>query len=485
MPVGIMDASLGGMPIRTFMSRETFESLASAKDDDEYQQRMADYRAHQAERDQAINHKREMERKRAAWLIEQDQREVNPNADFASGTTVESPVVFPEAGIYWVRKQIEIPKEWLGRGLVLGPVTIADADQPYANRQPAEGGLWFKSFGIDGGRWYLIPPQTNTTLTLAIRILNVTGKPGWQTTPATTVKPAEPTADEKPVLLTGPWLLHQSVKINAQDFPVVPENVPLPPGSKAGEPAAVYNSSIFPLAPYALRSALWYQGEGDYSRTRHYTEALPGLIANWRALWGQGAFPFGIVQLPNFMARQTLAIDHGWAEFREVQFRVAQSVTNAGIAVTIDIGDGANAHPGNKQDVGKRLALWALANVYGKQGLNRSSPIYRSMKLEGNKVRLSFDHTAGGLHAKGGEPTGFAIAAADKVFHLAQAKIDGESIVVWSDKVKEPVAVRYAWANNPVCNLFSKADLPVMPFRTDDWGVKEVKAAADEKILQP
>ncbi len=489
-PVGIINTSFGGMPIRTFMSLESFGSLATTKDDfAEHEQRLREYLAHRAERDKAITTMRELERKRQAWLVAQDQREASPvaaaapDADVSQWTPITSDkVLFPEAGIYWLRKQVEIPKEWLGRGLLLGPVIIADSDQPYLEGEPIEGGLWIESFGIDGGRWYLMRPQLKRTkLTLAIRILNVTGHPGFQITPTTALMPREMAKDEKPILLNGQWRMHQAVKINTPEFPIVPE-VELTPGSKAGEPGALYNSSIFPLAPFAVRGAIWYQGEGDYTKTRHYTEALPALIGNWRSLWEQGDFPFGIVQLPNFMARQTLAIDHGWPEFREVQFQVARTVTNVGIAVTIDIGDGADAHPGNKQDVGKRLALWALANVYGKKGLNWSSPLYQSMKTDGNKIRVTFDHAAGGLQAKGGETTGFAIAGTDKVFHLAQAKIDGDSIVVWSDKVNEPVAVRYAWANNPVCNLFNKADLPAMPFRTDDWAVKEVKAAADETI---
>jgi len=254
-------------------------------------------------------------------------------------------------------------------------------------------------------------------------------------------------------------------------------------GSCGDQPGSLYNSSIFPLAPYALRGAIWYQGEGDADEPPgYYSRALPALITEWRRIWGRDELPVGVVQLPNFGKRQRDAISDGWPEFRDEQFRGARAVENVGLIVTIDIGEHNNIHPRNKQDVGKRLALWARANVYGAKDLIWSGPVYQSMKIEGDKVRLAFDHVGGGLQFKDGEPRGFAVAGEDKVFYLAKARIDGDSVIVWSDRVKGPVAVRYAWANNPVGNLFNQANLPAMPFRTDDWGVTEVKASDDEKI---
>jgi sialate O-acetylesterase len=490
-PIGLIDTSRGGMPIRTFMSRESFGLLPTGKNDyEELQKLWRDYVAHRADRDAAVVGAQELERKRHAWLVDQDQREENPaaaaapDADISGWTAVSGDKIqFPTAGIYWVRKQIEIPKEWLDRELEIGPFTIADVDQPYASGKLIHGGLWINSFGEHGGRWYHVPARFSktTTLTLALRILNVTGHPGLQLTSTTALRPREPSAGEHPILLGGEWRMRQAVAIEASDLPLVPAVDPVP-GSKAGEPGALYNSSIYPLAPFAVRGAIWYQGEADSTKTQHYAEALPALIANWRSLWGQGEFPFGIVQLPNRKPRQTVPIEHGWPEFREVQARVAQTVPNAGIAVTIDIGDAVEGHPRNKQDVGKRLALWALANTYGKEIPNWSSPLYRSLKIDGRYIRVIFDHAAGGLKAENGAPAGFAIAGTDKIFHFATAKIDGDSVVVSSDKVQKPVAVRYAWAENPVGNLFNQAGLPVMPFRTDDWDTKEVKSSDDEKL---
>ncbi len=260
-----------------------------------------------------------------------------------------------------------------------------------------------------------------------------------------------------------------------------------PPGNAFNDPEAFYNSSIFPLAPYALRGAVWYQGEGHANdvcdQPDYYAQALPALITDWRKVWHQGDFPFIVVQLPNFKRPQEVAINQGWSDFREAQCRGVRAVKNAGIVTTIDIGEAFNIHPKNKQDVGKRLARWALANVYHEKGVMWSGPKYKTMKIESYRIRIAFDHVGGGLRVKGKTPGGFAIADANKVFRFAKARIDGDDVVVWSDKIQEPVAVRYAWAENPVCNLFNDADLPAMPFRTDDWAISEVKAAEDEQSL--
>jgi sialate O-acetylesterase len=191
------------------------------------------------------------------------------------------------------------------------------------------------------------------------------------------------------------------------------------------------------------------------------------LIRDWRTRFQVGDFPFLIVQLANFMARKDAPADSEWARLREAQLHVSQAVPRSGLAVAVDIGDEKDIHPKNKQDVGKRLALAALAVAYGRK-LEFSGPVYRSMKVEGNAIRLSFDHTGGGLTAKGGAPlTGFSIAGEDGRFVWADASIDGTDVVVSSVSVKKPVAVRYGWADNPALNLYNGAGLPASPFRTD------------------
>ena len=261
------------------------------------------------------------------------------------------------------------------------------------------------------------------------------------------------------------------------------EKTPRRPGAPRGpehphSPAGLYNAMIAPLIPYGIGGAIWYQGESNASRAYQYRKLFPAMIQNWRKDWGQDKFPFLFVQLANFMAVKPEPADSAWAELREAQL-MTLALPNTGMAVIIDIGEADDIHPKNKQDVGKRLALWALAGSYGKE-LVYSGPIYKSMKIKGNKIILYFDHVGGGLIAGGDEPLkGFAIAGTDRQsglgpaetgkFVWADAKIDGDSIVVSSDEVSTPAAVRYGWADNPVCNLYNEEGLPASPFRTDDW----------------
>jgi sialate O-acetylesterase len=251
------------------------------------------------------------------------------------------------------------------------------------------------------------------------------------------------------------------------------ENKPAPKApNKPMAPSCLYNGMIAPVIPYGIKGAIWYQGESNAGNAKQYQTLFPEMIKNWRQDWGQGEFPFGFVQLANFKANKNENLEHpvesNWAELREAQ-TMTLSLPHTGMAVIIDIGHPTDIHPRNKQDVGKRLSLWALSQVYGKEVPEYSSPLYDSMKVEDNKVRVTFKHVGGGLEAKGDKLTGFAVAGEDKTFVWADAKIDGPSVVVSSDKVVKPVAVRYAWADYPECNLFSKEGLPASPFRTDNW----------------
>ena len=239
----------------------------------------------------------------------------------------------------------------------------------------------------------------------------------------------------------------------------------------AHRPANLYNAMIAPLVPYGIRGAVWYQGESNAGRAYQYRSLFPAMIENWRESWDQPGkwrhFPFYFVQLANFRERKPEPAPSDWAELREAQ-SMTLSLKNTGQAVTIDIGDAKDIHPRNKQDVGKRLALNALHQVYG-QDVAYSGPMCEGMKIRGDKVTLRFDHADGGLVAKGGTLKGFAIAGTDKTFVWADAMIEGNTVIVSSDRVAEPVAVRYAWADNPECNLYNGAGLPASPFRTDDW----------------
>lgn len=242
-------------------------------------------------------------------------------------------------------------------------------------------------------------------------------------------------------------------------------------------PANIYNGHIKPIVGFGIRGAIWYQGESNAGRAYQYRDLFPLMIQSWRDEWAQGDFPFYWVQLADFKAEKSEPGESDWAELREAQTMTATKLKNTGEAVIIDIGEGKDIHPKNKQDVAKRLARLALVQTYGVEGIVARSPLYKSMEAKGNKIALSFEHVAGGWRPFDvPEPRGFAIAGADKKWVWAKAKVDGEKIEVWADGVAEPVAVRYAWADNPVCNMFSGAGLPLTPFRTDDWEGVTAKA---------
>ena len=276
------------------------------------------------------------------------------------------------------------------------------------------------------------------------------------------------------------WLPVAEAAIAKGEYPA-----PLPPlpsiGRSHQDPTRIQRAMIHPLVPYAIRGAIWYQGESNGGEGITYFQKLQALIGGWRKVWGQGDFPFYIVQLANFTAdRKTPEGGDGYAKIREAQ-RKALEIPNTGVAVIIDIGEAGNIHPRNKQDVGKRLALWALARDYEKDVVC-SGPLYKKHAIEGDKIRVHFDHTGTGLMVglkEGLAPTAevkdsklerFAIAGADKKWVWADATIDGETVVVSSPEVKKPVAVRYAYSANPEGrNLYNREGLPASPFRTDKW----------------
>lgn len=246
---------------------------------------------------------------------------------------------------------------------------------------------------------------------------------------------------------------------------------PVDPRVSPHRPASLYNGMIEPLAPYALRGAIWYQGESNAGSAfpQLYGLQLATLIRNWRQRWGQGDFPFEWVQLPNFRAPQQASVEtSGWVIVQE-QMRKTLAVANTGMAITIDVGEANDIHPKNKQAVGKRLALWALGTTYGKS-LVYSGPLYASMSAQDGKLAVRFEHVGEGLKAAGDKLKGFAIAGEDRKFVYAEAKITGpDTVVVSSSEVAQPVAVRYGWAQNPDVNLVNSAGLPASPFRTDTW----------------
>jgi sialate O-acetylesterase len=269
------------------------------------------------------------------------------------------------------------------------------------------------------------------------------------------------------VSLVGDWLYKTSIVTSDFGIKDVGPN---------SFPSQLYNSMIAPFISYGIKGVIWYQGESNTYQAHQYRTLFQELILDWRQKWGY-EFPFYWVQLANFMKPAESPSESDWAELREAQ-SMTMALSQTGQAVIIDIGEADDIHPRNKQDVGLRLALAALKVTYGKD-IVYSGPVYESRKVDGNKVRLSFTNMGSGLMVKDkyGYAKGFAIAGADKKFYWAKAYIEGDQIVVYSELVEQPVAVRYAWGHNPDdANLYNKENLPASPFRTDTWkGVTEGK----------
>jgi sialate O-acetylesterase len=380
-------------------------------------------------------------------------------------------------GCVWLRTVAEIPDNWAGRDVTLHLPRIDDSDTTYVNGVQVGQTLWKwyapRSYPVPGSA---VKPGRAV---IAIQAIDYGGAGGLSGTPDDLREhlALEVAGDVEPkkVAIPGPWRYRIGAPIS--DLPVPPREPPplMHPGDRPTSPTVLYNGMIHPLAPYAIRGAIWYQGESNASEPEAYRKLLPILIESWRTLWDQPGpnqpFPFGVVQLANFgLDRPDEPAPGGWAWLRDAQLQSALHHPNTGLAVTIDIGDARDIHPKNKQDVGRRLALWALATAYG-QAIEYSGPAYTKHECRDGRVVLHFDHVGGGLITRDGGPVkGFAVAGADHRFHWAETRIEGDTVVVASKAVPDPVAVRYGWADNPAsANLANQAGLPASPFRTDDW----------------
>lgn len=356
-------------------------------------------------------------------------------------------------GVLWFSRQVDVPDPKADASITLGE--IDDMDTVWIN-----GTQVGASYAWDVKRDYKIPAGTLHAgkNTIVVRVFDGQGPGGFRSArDAFAIKFGDGTS----IPIAGEWGFREGINLaTAPPLPIDSTNPNIP--------TALYNGMIAPLLPMAIKGAIWYQGESNADRAYQYRKLLPAMISDWRRLWGQGNFPFFIVQLANFGQRAPEAGDDAWAELREAQTMTANKVPNTGLALAIDIGDAADIHPKNKQEVGRRLALAALKIAY-RQNVAFSGPTYRSMKREGNAIRVAFDHVEGRLNAKDGILQGFSIAGADQKFHWATAQIDGDTVIVSSPDVPDPVAVRYAWASNPAATLYNNANLPAVPFRTDAW----------------
>ncbi len=358
----------------------------------------------------------------------------------------------PES-VFWLRRTVELTADQAAQAATLNFVAD-DNDTTWVN-----GVKVGATEGWNTPRQYKIPSGTlhSGSNSISVRVTDTSAPGGIYGDPNGLFLQV---GGEK-VSLVGSWKVKLGVAISAKN--ALPATIQQNPNF----PSVLYNGMIQPLVPYGVKGAIWYQGESNAGKAFQYRTLLPTMIESWHKSWGQGSFPFLIVQLAGFGHPATIPGDDAWAELREAQFLTTKKVKNAGIMTAVDIGEENDIHPKNKMEVGRRLALVAEASDYHMK-VESSGPVYKSMRVEGGAVRISFEH-AKGLQSVGGNLKGFIIAGADHKWTWADAKIDGNSVIVSAASVPNPVAVRYSWASFSDSNLANGERLPAFPFRTDDW----------------
>lgn len=468
-PIGLIQTCWGGTVAEAWTGKESLEL------DPDFTKGLKNLSEMSASKENAM---KKYEADKLQWQKNVDSKDAGmkngkavwaaPGFNDKSWMTMKVPGLFSQNGLekfdglVWFRHTVDIPSSMKGKALTLRLGSVDDIDVTYFNGVrigQTEG--WAKE------RVYQIPARLVKAgrNVIAVRNLDTGGDGGLygKTEQFRLTAEGQKGAGQgtQEINLSGEW--RYKVSTGMLELPAMPAN----PNGNPNLPTVLYNAMINPLIPYTIKGAIWYQGEANASRAYQYRDLLPLMINDWRSRWGY-RFPFYIVQLANFMARHDHPTESAWAELREAQ-ALTTNLDNTGVSCTIDIGMEKDIHPSNKQDVGHRLALIARAKTYG-QNVEFSGPLYKSYEMMGHCIRIHFDHTTGGLKTNDDRPvTGFAIAGPDHVWHWATATIDGNSVIVSSDKVKFPVAVRYAWADNPACNLYNGANLPAFPFRTDCW----------------
>ncbi|MBS1705024.1 MAG: sialate O-acetylesterase [Armatimonadetes bacterium] len=365
-------------------------------------------------------------------------------------------------GAVWFRTEVEVPPGAAGSDVILKLGQIADYDTVYWNGQMVGMTGTSEDEPFETPRAYKISGRLvlSGKNTLAVRVFNRKDKGGFGSEPEDMGVVG---LDGAVIPIAGRWRYH--VETSLSPDAIKPLELPFGPGHPQA-PANLFNGMVAPIVPLAVKGVAWYQGESNAERAKQYRTLLTRLISSWRTSFHQSDLPFLLVQLPNFRERLDFPSEAEWAEIREAQL-MALKLPKVGMAVTIDLGEANDIHPRNKLPVAERLADAAMQVVYYTTARGQS-PFFDTYKIEGSKIRVLFRNTVGSLTTVDGEPPkGFAIAGADGKFIWAQAKIDGESVVIWHEKVPQPKYVRYAWADNPLCNLVNRVGLPASPFRTD------------------
>ena len=453
-PVGLISSNWGGTVAEAWTSKETLtqfdtymEQLAQVSDPDSTaaKQALKEWEDTVAAMGPGI---------KETWFSpdfdDSDWKEMQLPAKW-TGTDLES-----VDGIVWFRRITNLPPSWARNEMEIHLGPIDDIATLWVN-----GVNMGTTFGYSTPRVYKVPASVLRVgpNCLAVRVLD-TGYEGGFTGAVEDMRIGPPGAPaERSATLAKPW----KYKIASTEMP------PSDPTSRfvvnQNTPTVLYNGMITPLIPFRIAGAIWYQGESNCYDPILYRTLFPAMIEDWRDKWDQGDFPFYYVQIAPYEYGPATASQ----ALREAQMMTLDAVDNVGMAVTMDIGTMNDIHPKNKVDVGDRLARWALTKTYKQKDIVYSGPVYKNMKVEGDKIRVTFDYDDGGLVAKDGGLTDFEIAGDDQKFVPAEAVIDGHAVVVSSSDVKEPVAVRYGWSNWVQGSLFNEAGLPASSFRTDDW----------------
>ncbi len=459
-PIGLINASVGGTPIEAWMSEEGLKDFSAAVATIAKNQDTSYVNSTKRRSLAAANAGRQK--------VEQDKGLTGEVKWFETGyepkgwRNINIPGYWEDQGIkdldgvVWFRREIEIPASMTGVPAKVFLGRIVDADVLYVNGEQVGNTTYQypqRRYRLPAG---VLKPGKNL---FVVRVTNQAGKGGFVPD-----KPYFIEANGEEVDLKGYW----QYKVG-EVFRLVSGSEAAGGLNEQNQPTALYNAMVAPATDYTLKGILWYQGESNAGNPTAYKKLLPALISDWRNKWQQGSIPFLYVQLPNFMEVNYLPSESNWALMREAALQTL-AVPNTAMAVTIDLGEWNDIHPDNKKDVGERLALAAQQLIYGDKKVVPSGPLYQAATVDGDKIVLRFTNVGSGLTAHDGEALSwFTVAGADKKFVPAKARIEGDKVVVWSEEVQEPRYVRYAWADNPDgANLYNKEGLPASPFRTDE-----------------
>ncbi len=454
-PIGMINSSLGGSPAEAWLSEEALRSFPEA------------YHELQKFKDQALvdsiiqsDRQRMNEWYHNSTLTDLGQQQGWKKPSFVTNDwqTMEVPGYWNKEdigdinGVVWFRKDVDLPAEFTKSEAMIILGCIVDADSVFINGN------------FVGSTAYKYPPRRykipagilkEGKNSIVIRVINNRGNGGFVEDKAYEITTATDTFD-----LQGKWQYKLGCKMEA----LKPETF------IRWKPGGLYNGMLAPLTRFPIKGVIWYQGESNTANPAAYGALFSNLITSWRKQWRIGNFPFLYVQLANYMEASETPTESNWALLREMQRKTLQ-LPHTGMAVTIDIGEANDIHPLNKKDVGQRLALAAEKVAYGNKNIVFSGPTLTSTKIKKHKIVLTFENIGTGIMLKNGnEVKELAIAGEDKKFVWARSKIKGNQIIVWSDEITKPLAVRYAWSDNPAkANLYNQKGLPASPFRTDDW----------------